>query len=248
MASSSQPGVFWTHNDSGDRPRAFAIDSHGKQLAELSIAGAAAEDWEDIALLRRPGGKDQLVLADIGDNWLKRDSVQLYLVLEPTLTPGKEQALSVGARRLEVRYEDGHRDAETLLVDPLTGDLYLVEKGLFLRTTAQVGVYRIAAKDVLGKQAVARRVAEVPLGPVTAGDVRPDGLGVLLRNYGTGRYYERKRDEPLFKAFAGDGCEVELADTDEQGEALCFAHDGASYFTVAEGSHPTVYRYELKAR
>ena len=38
-------GVFWTHNDSGDVPRFFAIDANGNLLAEFSVEGASHTDW-----------------------------------------------------------------------------------------------------------------------------------------------------------------------------------------------------------
>ena len=34
--------VFWTHNDSGDRPRVFAFDVEGKHLGAFRLAGAEA--------------------------------------------------------------------------------------------------------------------------------------------------------------------------------------------------------------
>src|SRR5690554_2695558 len=49
VASRRQPGVFWTHNDSGNPPAIYAIDRTGKLLGEWRI-GAINHDWEDIAL------------------------------------------------------------------------------------------------------------------------------------------------------------------------------------------------------
>jgi len=249
VASRTQPDVYWTHNDSGDSPRAFAIDGHGKSLAELNITGIHATDWEDIALLHTPGKPDRLLMADIGDNWRRRESVDIYVVTEPKVQRADEPlALRAPARRIEVRYEDGARDAETLLADPLTGDLYIVEKALFFRFNATVGVYRIAAAETDAEQTIARPVAQVALGPVTAGDVLHDGQGVALRNYHTARYFRRDPALPLFEAFADEGCKLPLADAGKQGEALCFARDGASYYTLAEGRHEALYRYRLRPR
>lgn len=247
VASRSQRGVFWTHNDSGDYPRVFAIDARGKRRGTLHVLDAFASDWEDIALIANPGGPDTLVLADIGDNLSRRTGVQLYFVDEPRLSPElPEQTLRSVARRLDVRYEDGPHDAEALLADPLTGDLYIVQKGPVALFWARVGVYRIPANKLHDEQVVAFRVAEIPLGPVTSGDVRHDGLGVALRNYTTARYYARSPHEPLFRAFQASGCELALADVGKLGEALCFAPDDASYFTVAEGRRPTLYRHDFR--
>jgi hypothetical protein len=52
-ASRSRPRVLWTHNDSGDRPRVFALRPDGSLLADLGVPGAEAVDWEDIAIRGR---------------------------------------------------------------------------------------------------------------------------------------------------------------------------------------------------
>jgi hypothetical protein len=245
VASRLDPDLFWIHNDSGDGPRLFAISGSGEQLAELSVAGAHAADWEDIAagpVLE--GSASSLFIGDIGDNFRFRSSVQIYVLAEPAVArraePGELQA---SAHRLDVSYPEGPRDAETLLVDPLTGDLYIIEKAHYLRPSARVGVYRIPALEVLSDSVVAQRVAEIPLGPVTAGDVLADGRGVALRNYQQARFFERDPVLPLFHAFAQPGCELPLAQSEEQGEALGFSRDGKSYFTVAEGEDRPIYRY-----
>ena len=51
-ASRLHPGVLYTHNDSGDRARIFAVDSEsGETLAEYDVARPGANhDWEDMAV------------------------------------------------------------------------------------------------------------------------------------------------------------------------------------------------------
>ena len=75
--SRTQPGVLWSHNDSGDGPNLYAIDPSGRLLAVFPVANAAAVDWEDMSsgpcpaslLARAPlEGAACLYLADSGDN------------------------------------------------------------------------------------------------------------------------------------------------------------------------------------
>ena len=61
------PGVFWTHNDSGDRPRLYAFDTTGADLGTYELKGASALDWEDLASFTRKG-RGYLLVGDIGDN------------------------------------------------------------------------------------------------------------------------------------------------------------------------------------
>ena len=72
-------GVIWTHNDSGDRPRFFAIDSTATILATFDVAGAGARDWEAMELGPCPGQSDAscLYMADFGDNSFQRESVTI---------------------------------------------------------------------------------------------------------------------------------------------------------------------------
>ena len=90
VRSRSSDNVFWIHNDSGDQPRVFAIDSTGKfyqssryrNYEGITIAGATNVDWEDITM----DDKDNLVIADIGNNYNDRKDLVLYVVPEPSPT------------------------------------------------------------------------------------------------------------------------------------------------------------------
>ncbi len=84
-ASVLHPGVLYTHNDSGDAPRVFAIGPDGGVLAVLTLGGASARDWEAMAAGRDDAGRPALFVGDIGDNlhgaW---PSVSVYRVPEPS--------------------------------------------------------------------------------------------------------------------------------------------------------------------
>ena len=87
IASRLYPGVFWTHNDSGDAARIFAIDSTGEMLkpewAEdydgLSVAGAQNIDWEDIAI----DDMGNLIIGAFGNNGSARRDLAVYVLPEP---------------------------------------------------------------------------------------------------------------------------------------------------------------------
>ncbi len=85
-ASRQTPGVLWTHNDSGDKARLFAIDEQGELLMTCTLAGVTARDWEDIAIGRGAiEGESYLYIADIGDNSSKHDACYLYRFKEPAV-------------------------------------------------------------------------------------------------------------------------------------------------------------------
>jgi hypothetical protein len=232
VLSRSQPGVLWTHNDSGDRPRVLAVRADGRLLADVAVSGAAAFDWEDIATSR-----GALLLADIGDNLAQRESVDVYRVPEPHLGAVAVTATAPATRRT-LRYADGPRDAETLLVDPSDGALVIVEK----RFAGRAGVY-VAAPG----SSTLRRRGGLSLGvgeAVTAGDVSADGRTIVLRSYGRAYVWTRHGGERVAAALRRRPCSPPNDLLFEgQGEAIALTRSGRAFYTVPEGVRPAIRRY-----
>lgn len=248
IASQQNAGVFWVHNDSGDDARAFAIDLQGRALAELELTHVDALDIEDIALVRgQASAPDQLYLADIGDNWKRRRKVQLFRVQEPRLAGQREGiVIKSAASVIDVVYDDGPHDAETLLADPRSGDLFIVAKSHNLLSEEPVGVYRLPAAELKKGSVLARKVATLALGPTTAGDIAPDGSAIIVRNYWSAMYWPRALGETVAEALAKAGCRLPVSDLGKQGESLTFTRDGRAYVTIPEGLHPVIMRYVLE--
>ena len=141
-----------------------------------------------------------------------------------------------GVATITIRYPAGPSDAETLLVDPLTRDLYVITK----RST-DVRVYRAAyppsTTDVIvmeqtGTLSLARVPGALAGGQgAVGGDIAPSGLEVLLKTY-TAVYYWRRAsgDEALF---ANPPSTLPYL-PEPQGEAIAWAADGSGYFTLSE--------------
>src|SRR5512132_998555 len=122
--SRRHPEVLWTHNDSGDGPRLYAVGSDGRTLATLTLAGVEARDWEALAAGRDDRGRPALFVGDIGDNQSLWPSITVYRVAEPA----QLRDATVPVRRYRLRFADGPRDAEALLVDPRSNRLYVASK------------------------------------------------------------------------------------------------------------------------
>ena len=71
-ASRVHPNVLYAHNDSGDSARIFVVGTNGAAQGVVSVTGAPAVDWEDIAVGKCPSGSCVFV-GDIGDNDKVRD-------------------------------------------------------------------------------------------------------------------------------------------------------------------------------
>jgi hypothetical protein len=249
-ASRRAPGVLYTHNDSGHPAEVFAVSEAGAHVATLAFAGALAHDWEDIAI--GPGPDDSpnwLYVADIGDDpeapW--RETIVVERALEPVLD-ATEPALSLTVEfdSLYLRYPDGPHNAETLLVDPASGDLYLVTKEAE-RARVYVARSPLESEDVTELDFVTELSfgddgAETGL--VTGGDFSANGRWLVLRTESTARLWHRGDGVELETALGDDPCAVPVGG-EFQGEAIGFAADGASYFTLGEGASPELFRVEL---
>lgn len=230
IASRTMPGLFWTHNDSGDSPRLFLLDGKGKTTATLRVKNAEAVDWEDISQIRR-NGKDHLLIADVGNNARRRMQVQLYLMEEPIVPrkdPDKPFAGEVSTiQTIRVQYEDGAHNCESVAWDPVTQNILLVTKQL-----REAFVYKVVVpKKYDGRILVAKRIGSMPISLATAMDISPDGKRMIVVGYLNGFEYLRKEGESWAVAIRSAPQTVKLPHR-QQGEAVCYAvHSGAIYLT-----------------
>jgi hypothetical protein len=245
-ASRQNEGILWTHNDSGGEPEALAITDEGGGGARYRLDGVEAIDWEDMTLGPGPEeGVDYLYMGDIGDNFSQRSEVVIYRVPEPTTdASGTEPVLlEDDVEAIRLTYADGSRDAEALLSDPVTGDLFIVSKEW---AGDPVGVYRVPA-DSTDKFAVTQRAAEAPVPAgelVTSGDISADGSLIAIRTYDSVLLWDRRPDQTVAEAMAGQPCQAPVVDED-QGEAIALAPDGRGYVTISEGANPPVHWFRL---
>lgn len=247
-ASRKNPGVLWSHNDSGGSNTVYAIGLNGADLGVFTLQGASAVDWEDIAIGPGPStGVDYLYVADTGDNLNIRPNIKVYRVPEPTVNPASPQGNVTlrGVQTITLAYPDGPRDAETLMVD-VNGDIYIVTK----RVSAVGRVYRAAYPQATSGTITLQFVAQIPWGAVngsggaTAGDIAHDGSAVIVRRLSSfspaATLWRRAPGTNLWDAFAQPGCDLALA-SEVQGEAIAFGPNDLSLFTTTEGSHSPIH-------
>ena len=128
VQSRLRPDVWFTHDDAGGEPVLFAFTLAGESRGVHEIDGASFWDWEDIAPGPCPDAPDEpcLYIADTGDNGRRRESVQIYIVHEPE---SDDEVLPLVAT-LELLWPDGAEDCEAMMVQPRTGEVWLITKDL----------------------------------------------------------------------------------------------------------------------
>ncbi|MDF6044076.1 WD40 repeat domain-containing protein [Streptomyces sp. JH14] len=225
-ASRAHPGVYWTHNDSEDGPYVYAVDSRtGKTVATITMRGVGApRDVEAISL----GPDGNLYVGDIGDNlngsW---DHVWIYRFPEPKVL----KDATVRATQFDVKYADGARNAEALMVHPKTGRVYIASKN-----ENGGGLYEGPAQLTTGGTNVFRRVGEVPW--VTDGAFSPDGRELVLRSYFSARGYAFENGR------LGADHRVD-APLQGQAESVTYTADGSALMFGSEGARSDVVRVDI---
>ncbi len=225
VRSRSHKNVFWIHNDSGDQPRVFAIDSLGKfyqsdryrNYEGIAIAGATNVDWEDIAV----DDKGNLIIADVGNNYNDRKDLVLYVVPEPSPIASNTTFL----KKLFFKYpdqksftteKDFNYDCEAVFF--ADGRMHMLSKD---RSDSFTRLYRM---DVEKTDAVndLTLLDRFDIGDkVTAADASADGNRLVVLTYNSIWLFERK--SPADSYFKGNisWYPIEAA----QVESICFKDD-----------------------
>lgn len=245
-ASRQSPGVLWAHNDSGDKARLYAIDLKGKLLAKFEVPNAENRDWEDIASGPGADGKPALYIAETGDNERRRETATIYRVPEPRLN-GEKKSTTEPAEAFPFSYPDGKYDCEALLVDPVSGQIFLVTKTL----TDECGVYRypmplkVDQKVVLEKVKGKKIKSVTQLRMVTAAAVAPDGSRAVIRTYFGVFEWLREKGKPLETIFDNEPVSIGVP-LMGQSEAICYTADGKSILTTSEKLPAPIYQLTRK--
>lgn len=232
--------VLWTHNDSGDGSFIYALNKQGAKLGTFRVGGAKNVDWEDIATYKNPAGECFLYIGDTGNNILDRDQLTVYRVKEPSVTgetgSSRENPFETEkAEAIKFSYPDGAHNAETLLVHPTTGDIYIVSK----EESDPASVYKFPANFNSDSPNKLEKVSDfkvpaIPYGLLTGGDISPDGGRVIICDYfaayeislpANDKNFDDIWKQPIVKINLGER---------KQGEAVTYSADGKSIYATSE--------------
>jgi hypothetical protein len=227
VESKSFPNKFWTLNDSGNPAEIFLIDSTAKIKTVCKLKDIRNRDFEDIAIGRGPDStKAYIYAADIGDNLARYPTKLIYRFAEPSFGSDSEILISE-FDTLQIALPDGVRDSETLLIDPVLNDLYLISK-----LEDSVRLYRVAfpfRKEIM----IAEKLATLPFHKIVAGDISVDGKEVLLKDYDRVYYWKNDANLPLATLLRGQPETLKYG-RELQGEAIAWARNSSGYYTLSE--------------
>jgi hypothetical protein len=250
--SPCQPDVIWTHNDSDDDAFIYALSKTGKKLATFKVAGAKNDDWEDMAIRRDSSGACFLYVGDIGNNERLKSELTVYKVKEPTVSAAtdssrKNPLLTDAAEAIKFEYPDARHDAETLLIHPQTGDIYVLTK----RFTGAAGVYRLKADYDSAKTNRLEKIADItvpaiPNGLLTGGAIAPDGKRVVLCDYFAAYEITLPKDAKNFDEIWRQKPQKIETGARTQGEAVAYSSDGNAIYATSEKKDSPLILIERK--
>lgn len=261
--------ILWTHNDSGDTARLFAIDTSGNHLVTLNVSGVKNTDWEDIASFVYQG-EPYLLIADIGDNSQQRSQYQLHLIKEPDLSLLNDQKVlsEKPIWSMSFTYPDGAHDSESVAVDVAGQKILLLTK----RDTVPI-LYELPLtsplsdlgqdKSVQTINKQAKKLGEIAPLPTavldyasiytwigfaakpTAMDISADGLSAVVLTYTHAFYYTQLQPGDWLTLFASPPRQITLLSI-TQAEAVGFSQDGNSIYITSERLPASLYKVDIK--
>ncbi len=239
--------IFWTHNDSGHAAELFAVHDDGTLLARVELS-VDARDWEDLAAGPCDAADEArscLYVGDFGDNELRASTVRVHRVREPDPRDAPRRIERV--ETMELRFPDGARDTEAMVVDT-RGRVWLLTK------RPPNGHFRLyTAPFVAGARRALESHGEVSLAPLgmiasvsmfTAADLHPR-CGALIGTYYGGALGMRV-DPARPESAATSSLHALPVGRGLQNEAIAFTADG--YRHAIEGERAAIQRFRCTPR
>lgn len=251
IAICAQNSTFvWTHNDSGDENRIFLINTKAEHQITFRLLGATNRNWEDIAVGPGPEvGISYIYVADIGDNAARYSTKKIYRIPEPDLSayalPIKDETIAIeGVETIEFELPEGRKmDCESLLLDPLTKDLFVITK-----REEPVRVYRLPFPQSTNSLITAELYATLPMTWAVGGDISADGMHMMVKTRTNVYYWRRSAAENIGETLLNKPDRLKYIE-EPQGEALAILADGSAYYTLSEENKnikPVLYYYPKK--
>ena len=241
-SSKNNKNLVWAHNDSGDLSKIYAIGLDGSHLGILRLSGILPRDWEDICIGPGPeDNTDYLYIADIGDNFSNRNKKIIHRIKEPVIEFDSLQTpFNIKTKDFETivfKYPDGNRDAEALMIDPLTKDLFILSK-----RESSVHLYRLAYPQSVSSINIAEKIGSLTISPerryyrsdqVTSADISRDGQKILIKTYYNVILIERPKEDSMSSILSSKQRNLYYI-REIGGEAVCWRWDQEGYYTISE--------------
>jgi hypothetical protein len=223
--SFANPGYLWVELDSGNPAALYLLKHDGTHGRAIHLKGATNRDWEDLVVSNGPAqAKKYIYIGEFGDNGLVFGQYSIYRFLEPTASVDSVFNFA----RIDFTYPDGPHDAEAMLVDAETKDIYILTKRDQLSK-----VYKLAFPQDTINLNTASFVMDLPYMGVVSAALSSGENEIMVKTYSSIYYYKKKQGETFEQALKKP-YQLLPYQVEAQGEAVCFANNSAGFFTLSE--------------
>ena len=216
---------LWVHQDGGNPADLHLLHYNGTYLKKIHLKGTGNRDWEDMALAPGPGNNTMYIyLADIGDNSLKHEVYSIYRFPEPA---GSVDTIAK-VEKLDFKYPDGSHDAEAMIVDDDSKDIYIITKN-----DPGAILYKIPFNQSTSGITTAIKVLTFSFSGAVSAAVSPDRKEIIVKTY-SHLYYWKQKQAGSPEALLKEAPQMLAYEIEPQGEAICFRKDNSGFFTLSE--------------
>lgn len=238
--SKANPGYCWVQQDSGNPPAIELLKHDGSYGKVIRLAHVVNRDWEDVVLSTGPKPVTQyLYIAETGDNLLVYPDYAIYRFEEPLASTDTVPHVD----RIAFFYPDGSHNAEAILVDPESKDIYIITK-----TEIRSKVFRLKYPYSTTQMNRVEEVGTLGFNYAVSAAIAPGGKEIVVKTYDAIYYYLRAAGESIEQAFRKEPVKLPYI-REPQGEAIVFANNDSGYFTLSEkalASSVKLYFYKRK--
>lgn len=234
-ASRAYPGMLLIENDKAGNSDIYLVDSTGAERGIFNVSGVNHRDWTDMGIGPGPtSGINYIYLADIGDSRGNNPACYIYRVPEPTtpLGSGVLQSTTAPSDKITFTYPDGPRDAETILIDPQTSDIYIVDK--YVASDVYLLPYPQSTDTVIVAKKIIRSMP-VPDGPLRSGGIASNRKEILMKSYTSIYLWYVTPNQSILDALLSTPVIIPIT-PEIQGEAMCYTPNDNEFWTTSKFS------------
>ncbi len=230
--SKINPGYLWVEQDGGNPNEITLLSYAGTVLKNIYIRSATNRDWEDLAVASGPlADKSYIYLADIGDNNQAFSDYVIYRFAEPSATADTVPDYD----EIRFRYPDGSHDAEAILVNNRSKDIFIITK-----RDSVSRVYKLAYPQNTTAANVATYVTSLPFNGVVSAASSVINDEILVKTYTSLYYWKKSTNESFEQVLIKNPIHLSYQ-LEPQGEAVCFKNDNKGFYTLSERPTPVAF-------
>ncbi len=222
--------LLYVQEDSGNANKIFGFNHNGQLKTSIDLPQSFNRDWEDIAVAPGPEkGISYIYLADIGNNFGLFKTFTIYRFKEKNYKnnyPEKDTINTI--EKITFQYPEKPKDAEAIMVNPVTKDIYVVTK-----EKDKANVYVAAYPQKLKTLNTLTLFCTLPFSQITSAAISATGTEIIMRSTKNIWYWKIAPKSTVLQTLKKQPVSINFED-EPQGEGICFSKQINGFITSTE--------------